>query len=87
MRAEIGKSRRAETIFLSVSIFVDIVGDFACCRFLDFCTMAMSQFDPQRTLAFAVGTALRAPLPSFTRAQTHAPSHAVSLDLSRTRPF
>ena len=23
---------------------------------------------------------------SFTRAQTHAPSHAVSLDLSRTKP-
>jgi hypothetical protein len=36
--------------------------------------------------AFAVGTALRAPLPSFTRARTHAPSHAVSLDLSRTKP-
>ena len=35
-------SRRPETIFLTVSIFVDIVGNFVCCGFLDICTIRVS---------------------------------------------
>jgi len=43
----------------------------------------------QAVAIFAICSAYaarRTPLPSFTRARTHAPSHAVSLDLSRTKP-